>query len=81
MTSKYKYVKRLGAYSKTAHNMKVAEQMPWVAQVMLRDFDGIKFTMGGCKRFATEREAAIHVDRILLEHGREPVNILKRKQT
>ena len=60
--------------------MKIAEEMPWVAHVQLRDFDGKKFMVGGVKRFATEREAAIHVDRILLEHGREPVNILKRKQ-
>ena len=30
------------------------------------------------KRFNTEREAAIAVDKILIEQGKEPVNILKK---
>tara|TARA_R110000744_G_scaffold148263_2_gene261279 strand:+ start:116 stop:319 length:204 start_codon:yes stop_codon:yes gene_type:complete len=31
------------------------------------------------KRYKTEREAAISVDKILIYQGREPVNILVRK--
>ena len=31
------------------------------------------------KNFPTEREAAIYVDKMLIEMGKEPVNILKRK--
>lgn len=31
------------------------------------------------KSFETEREAAIYVDKKLLEQGKEPVNILVRK--
>jgi len=30
-----------------------------------------------CKRFTTEREAALAVDMKLIEMGKEPVNILK----
>lgn len=32
------------------------------------------------KFFDTAREAAIHVDKILLQHQKEPVNVLKRKE-
>lgn len=31
------------------------------------------------KMFPTAREAAIHADKILLQNGKEPINILKRK--
>lgn len=31
------------------------------------------------KLFATAREAALEVDKILLKNGKDPVNILKRK--
>jgi len=31
------------------------------------------------KMFNTAREAAIHIDKILLQHQKEPVNVLKRK--
>jgi hypothetical protein len=33
----------------------------------------------GFKSFDNIRDAAIHVDKMLLEHGKQPVNILKRK--
>ena len=29
--------------------------------------------------YATQREAAIAIDKILIKHGREPVNILHKK--
>lgn len=32
-----------------------------------------------CKSFANARDAAIYIDKKLLENGKEPVNILKRK--
>lgn len=35
---------------------------------------------GICRVFKTEREAALKVDMILIEKGKEPVNILKRKK-
>lgn len=33
---------------------------------------------GNGKNFETEREAAIYVDKKLIENGKEPVNLLKR---
>ena len=33
---------------------------------------------GVCRVFDTEREAALKVDKVLIENGKEPVNILKR---
>ena len=33
----------------------------------------------GKKRYKTEREAALSADKILIEKGRKPVNILVRK--
>ena len=33
----------------------------------------------GTKRYKTEREAALSADKILIEKGRKPVNILVRK--
>lgn len=34
---------------------------------------------GSGKNFKTEREAAIYIDKRLIEKGKEPVNILVRK--
>ena len=45
----------------------------WDATVMI---DGRKYRSSG---YLTEREAAIKVDLMFLEHGKEPINILKRK--
>ena len=36
--------------------------------------------LGRSKRFNTEREAALFVDKVLIENGKSPVNILKLKQ-
>lgn len=46
---------------------------PWYAQVKRNG------TMILKKHFPTEREAAMAVDRCLIERGEEPRNILKRK--
>ena len=45
----------------------------WEATVMIA---GRKYRSSG---FKTEREAAVKVDLMLLEHNKEPINILKRK--
>ena len=79
MKSQYKYVRWNVPIEKTSSQLKRAEKLPWVARVMICDMDGKSQGIGGVKAFATEREAAIHVDKILLEHGRAPVNILKPK--
>lgn len=36
--------------------------------------------LGRSKWFDTEREAALFVDKVLIENGKSPVNILKLKQ-
>ena len=36
--------------------------------------------LGRSKRFNTELEAALFVDKVLIENGKSPVNILKLKQ-
>ena len=81
MKSQYKYVRyQPFAMCRTKSQDAKAELFPWRAVVTMRDDLGGQFCVSTSKTFATEREAAIHVDRILLEHGREPVNILKRKE-
>ena len=42
-------------------------------------FRDIKERRNRCKSFKTEREAALWVDKTLLQIGRQPVNILKKK--
>ena len=41
----------------------------------------VRSAMCGCgqKRYKSEREAALSADKILIEQGKEPVNILVRK--
>ena len=62
--SKYKYV-----YSSIRQGRKL-----WSAQ-----FYRQKTKLVGTTYFKTEREAALAVDKHLISEGREPVNILKRK--
>lgn len=40
----------------------------------------LKNGSGNGKTFKTEREAALYVDKKLIEQGKEPVNILVRKK-
>lgn len=42
-----------------------------------RKFSAILFNK--TKSFETARQAAIHVDTLLIQHRKEPVNILKKK--
>ena len=80
MKSRYKYVKYMPtSYVNTKAGLKRWEELPWIAQVSLHHPIFGTQRLGASKRFATEREAAIHVDKVFLEHGRAPVNILKPK--
>ena len=65
---------------RTKRKMELLEMKPWVAVPRyFREFEGTRNMTGSSKRFATEREAALFVDKWFLSHGREPVNILVRK--
>jgi len=66
MTSKYKYVM---FYNKGANSNR---KKPWKMNIL---FGKLNATAS----FATEREAALAVDKKLIQMGEEPVNILKRK--
>jgi len=65
---------------RTKRKLGLLELNPWVAlPQFLKEFGGTRKRTGADKRFATEREAALFVDKWFLSHGREPVNILVRK--
>jgi hypothetical protein len=76
METKYKYVRRHpNRRHKTKAGLKKAESVPWQAQLVWDDsIDGRKVK---CKNFGSEREAAVQVDKWLIEMGKDPVNILK----
>jgi len=65
-SEKYKYVYRVTGSGRTG------QSEYWKA------YFTIKGQYHNSKLYTSEREAAIAVDRKLIEHGREPVNILKR---
>lgn len=87
-SERYKYVRYdpdgsmglLYGSHRTKRRLEDLELVPWVA---VPHFQNGVFDVGGrmscVKRFATEREAALFVDKWFLSHGREPVNILVRK--
>ena len=87
--SKYKYVEHdaIGKYvgptgMRTKSNLERIANEPWVAIPRIQiKFGGNLSQASSAKRFATEREAALFVDKWMLEHGRQPVNILKAKTT
>ena len=63
-----KYVERSKTYKNVAKKRK-GERIIWEGVVL-----------GRSKWFDTEREAALFVDKVLIENGKSPVNILKLKQ-
>ena len=63
-SKKYKYV-----YGRIA-----CDRVWWVGKVFISKTQSTR-----SKNFDTEREAAIYVDKQLIECGKPPVNILKRK--
>ena len=67
-SSIYKHV----YYSTWFINRKGDAVLPWMTLIQLR---GTHWS----KHFKTEREAALAVDKKLIEIGKEPVNILKHK--
>ena len=84
MKSKYKYVVyrpdgSRGTLYDTARKLRYCEDNPWVA-IPATSRDAVGFYKRITKRFATEREAALFVDKWFISQGREPVNILKPKQ-
>lgn len=86
MKSKYKYVRYnpggfIDAYLGSARNIRKLADTPWVARPFINVILGdTQSTKGPTKRFATEREAALFVDKWFISQGREPVNILKPKR-
>lgn len=76
--SQYKYVSRArGCYHRCSKEIR--KGLEWVAAPRAWK-EGRQISL--CtKQFKTEREAALYVDRKFIEHGLEPVNIIKRKTT
>ncbi len=68
----YKCVARSKIYS-YVYEITNGQRTLWKAE-----FNLTKATRNS-KIYDTEREAAIAVDKFLISHGREPVNIFKRK--
>jgi len=63
---------------RVASRLRNCADYPWAANPRIStQFDGNMTTRGTYKRFATEREAALFVDKWMLSQGRAPVNILK----
>lgn len=63
-----KYVERSKTYKYVCQRRK-GERIIWYGRILGRQ-----------KWFDTEREAALFVDKVLIENGKNPVNILKLKQ-
>lgn len=62
-----------GVSKNTAFKKKWDASRPWRGSVT-NDLLGTKVQ----RQFATEREAAIFVDKVLISIGKDPVNILKK---
>lgn len=62
-----KYLGKSTTY-KHVYKMQFRDGFWWMGRVL-----------GGNKRFIEEREAALWVDKKLIENNKNPVNILKRK--
>jgi len=63
----FKYIENSKTY-KYVQKYKEGDKIKWLGKVL---------RIG--KTFETEREAALYVDKVLLNKGKEPVNILVRK--
>ena len=66
-THDFKYIENSKTY-KYVQKYKVGDKIKWLGKVLRTG-----------KTFETEREAALYVDKVLLNKGKEPVNILVRK--
>jgi hypothetical protein len=76
-TSKYKYVQRNpNGRAGTKSGIERSNKTPWLARFGVWDKLSQSQTWRS-KCFATEREAALQVDKWLIELGKPPVNILK----
>ena len=67
---KVKLLEKSKLYKKVwkRNNITKGSSFPWFASIN-----------GSCKGFKTEREAGKWVDLYLIDKGKEPINILKRK--
>jgi len=66
-THNLKYIEGSKTY-KYVSKYKLGDEIRWLGKVLRTG-----------KTFETEREAALYVDKVLLNKGKEPVNILVRK--
>lgn len=71
--SGYLYVYPNQKGGRTRWGIEWTDNLPWVGLITT-------YGKNPWKAFATEREAALWVDKQLIRLGREPVNILVRKQ-
>jgi hypothetical protein len=71
--SKYKYVYLVK--NNNWNTIKSRMDLIWNAHPMTYEFGKVKSL--GSKTFKTEREAALHVDKVFIRYGLPPVNILK----
>lgn len=62
-----------GVSKNTAFRKRCEAERPWCAAVK-NEVLGTRVQ----RQFATEREAALFVDKVLISMGKEPVNILKK---
>jgi hypothetical protein len=77
-TSKYWGVSYVRSINGMKSKIEYYEERPWYCSVQVSHEFGKQKRVQ--KRFATEREAAIHADKINLEHNLgKPLNILKPK--
>lgn len=75
-TYKYVYYDEAPSFSdRSASRILKYKVLPWHGRPCYGS--GIFKKQGPSKRFATEREAALYVDKWFIEQGRKPVNILK----
>jgi hypothetical protein len=63
----FKYIENSKTY-KYVQKYKEGDKIKWLGKVLRTG-----------KTFKTEREAALYVDKVLINKGKEPVNILVRK--
>ena len=69
-----------GRTDRTKKKLEARALKPWIARPFFeKGAKGASEMANATVRFATEREAALFVDKWFLSHGREPVNILVRK--
>lgn len=79
-SERYRYVfhapEGISGYEMNGNGPSRTKDLPWVAIPRGRVSKENKMVIAR-RRFATEREAAMYVDKWMIEKGRKPLNILK----